>query len=501
VRRLAALAAKLDDWLNPIAVKELRQAVQAKYVAGLLLVFLIGQLIAVGAIVLGRRDYEPTYATGAGTFMVLFGILVGTCMLFVPAYCSGRLMAERSAANADLLFVTALRPRAIVWGKLSSGLVLTILIYSACMPFLTFTYLLRGIDLPSIFLSLLTGLFGSAAAIQLAIFIACIPTSRPLKGLLSLVALGFTIQLFVAVLLSSFMWMRGGVAGSASAAQLWTTVLLALALALGGIGFLFVLTVAMLSPASANRALPVRLYMSIAWLVTGGAAAATSAVRGDLGTVSAWVAVSVVLFCIGLFASVSERETLGPRVTRTIPRRAWLRPLAFLFYSGGAGGVTWACLMIVLTFVGAALSRSLRPSGYTFDELSDTMTAMAGIALYAFCYAGTAYLIRRAFFPKTKPAYTWMIGVCIAAAAFLLPVLGQLVRPGAMYYRRASELWSLGTPLLVSGYDYRALAFTFAGVWALVVALIASPLFFRQVAQFRPYKSTIALEPQAVPEG
>src|SRR5205823_4778714 len=81
---------------------------------------------------------------------ILQGILLFTCLLFIPAYTGIRLAAERSDINVDLLFISTLRPRAIVRGKFVAALVLAVLIFSACTPFMTFSYLLRGLDVPSV---------------------------------------------------------------------------------------------------------------------------------------------------------------------------------------------------------------------------------------------------------------------------------------------------------------------------------------------------------------
>ena len=83
--------------------------------------------------------------------MGLLGILMFTCMIFVPLYSGGRMSLERSNADMDLLYVTTLSPGAIVRGKYLTATALTLLIFSASMPFMILTYLLRGIDLPSIF--------------------------------------------------------------------------------------------------------------------------------------------------------------------------------------------------------------------------------------------------------------------------------------------------------------------------------------------------------------
>ena len=81
-------------------------------------------------------------------------------MAFVPLYAGVRLSLERNDANIDLLFVTTITPGAIVRGKYFAAMALTLLIFSACMPFMMFTYLLRGIDLPTIFYLLAMRLHG-----------------------------------------------------------------------------------------------------------------------------------------------------------------------------------------------------------------------------------------------------------------------------------------------------------------------------------------------------
>ena len=88
---------------------------------------------------------------GRNVFMFLLGILLITCIGFVPLYSGIRLSLERNDANIDLFFVTTITPGAIVRGKYLTAMALTLLIFSACMPFMILTYLLRGIDLPTIF--------------------------------------------------------------------------------------------------------------------------------------------------------------------------------------------------------------------------------------------------------------------------------------------------------------------------------------------------------------
>ncbi|MDE0043340.1 MAG: hypothetical protein OXT74_14975, partial [Candidatus Poribacteria bacterium] len=88
---------------------------------------------------------------------------------------------ERSVENVDLLFITNLRPWSIIWGKFLAALALTVLLYSAGMPFISFTYLLRGIDLLSIFSLMAINFIVVAAGIQCAILIGALPVKWVFK--------------------------------------------------------------------------------------------------------------------------------------------------------------------------------------------------------------------------------------------------------------------------------------------------------------------------------
>ncbi|MBN1918365.1 MAG: hypothetical protein JW889_10670 [Verrucomicrobia bacterium] len=483
MRAVGAIARKLDDWVNPIAVKELRQAVQARLIAGLLLLFLLGLLVTTMALASDRGQYGyDSEGIGGGVFIVLYGILLGTCVGLVPAYCGGRLMAERSGAHADLLFATALRPRAIVWGKFSAGLILIVLIYSACAPFLTLTYLLRGIDMSVIFLLLGVGLALSALSLACTVFLACVPASNLLRGLLGLVWLGvtFVVLLYVVRLARAFIDYGGGL----MMREVWEVCSVLATFALMVTVFLFLASVTLMSPPSANRILPVRVYVTIAWLLT---ALAVYFTLGLFHLARAWATFCVFVLSCGLLVAVSERDQVGPRVARAIPRSPLLRPFAFVFYTGSAGGLVWSCLMIALTLLAwHHLRTTTYMMRYPAVELDEATQELLGMATYALAYAMTGYLLQRSLFRRTNTGQTWMLALCIAALAFLPPLGAHLFELDPFGDRGTSSLWALGTPMLVFDEDYRAVALTFSLLWATAAFMFALPRLWRQVGAFKP---------------
>src|SRR5205085_4577573 len=117
VNRLRTLAARLDDAVSPIVIRELRQAVRGRSLAVILLLFLVVELIALGLATAGGQlfftGYDGGRELGGTVFTVLFRVLLFTTLLFVPLYTAVRMTLERGPEHLDLLFATPLTPRAI----------------------------------------------------------------------------------------------------------------------------------------------------------------------------------------------------------------------------------------------------------------------------------------------------------------------------------------------------------------------------------------------------
>ena len=125
----------LDDRVNPIVVKELRQAVKSWFIVGLLLLLLSVLTLIQLIWVMSSTDLGSTSSDGGrDLFLVFQGTLLAISLLGLPVYTGVRLAAERASATSDLLYVTTIRPWSIVWGKLAAGVVVTLLVFAACAP-------------------------------------------------------------------------------------------------------------------------------------------------------------------------------------------------------------------------------------------------------------------------------------------------------------------------------------------------------------------------------
>ena len=489
---------KINDALNPIVVKELRQAVQGKFLIVVLMLFLVVQLFTMG-IFLANESASLSFNAGRTIFVVLSSILLATCLLFVPAYTGIRLASERSDANVDLLFITTLRPRSIIWGKFLSALILTILLYSTCMPFMTFTYLLRGIDLPSICILLVFNFLIIAVCIQSAILIGCLPTNRVFKAILGVIWLVTTVGIFVSTRFLSAELLNEGIGSQFDSWRFWRGALSVLGGGLALTGILVLLSVALISPLSTNRALPVRLFTTGVWLLTGTSIAIWSITARDFSPAMVWAVLYILLYGIALFIAVSEREHLGQRVRQSIPREGVIRLLVFPFYSGSANGVVWASLMITLTLLAVwARLTFFSPSPLTSSEPNEFMAVVAGLGLYAFSYALAAAFIRRTLLAnRVVSSYTWII--CL-----ILLVITSTIIPLLLFFVSGDwdAEWFMVSPfglfagLIDSNDSVLFGSVTIAWISSIVIGILNLPWLLDQITNFRPPRQETASESQ-----
>jgi hypothetical protein len=496
---------RLDDAMNPIVVKELRQAVKSRLVVSALLLLLLVQVIVLGAFLFFRGIRQPDgvdYQAGREIFLTLQGIMMGLCMLLVPAYAGVRLAAERSDTNVDLLFISTLKPRAIVWGKFLAAVVLVLLIFSACAPFMTFTYLLRGIDIPSILLVLGIDLLAVLLGTMLAIFFASVPTTLVLKIVLLLLGFGALIFLLWAAVGTSvaLVELRGI---RMDRPEFWAVFGACVTGVLALMGLLFVWSVAVVSPPSANRALRVRLYNLAVWGLMAVVAGVGTYYIKHPALLYTWQVLMLVLFGLQLVISINERDRWGPRVARAIPHNRLLRFLAFLTYSGAAGGLLYGLLMLALTIgLGTAAVYwwwDHFPSYLSRGKPETVAMVLTIIALYVYAYSMTAVVCRRAFFrERVKPAFTWIVGLVLVGLGSALPYVFILSVPQNSLAFENENTWIVLTNPFASAYvasdprgntqiyDFDWWCLVFVALWSVLVTLLALPWLASQVRAFRP---------------
>jgi hypothetical protein len=493
---LLSVASWMDDRMNPIVVKELRQSIQSRFVVSVLILLLIILMTTLFLYIVNTEAIgQVTGNHGADLFQIFQGMLVTTCLVFVPAYVGGRLAVERASATSDLLFISTLRPSSIVWGKLLAGMVVTVLIFSACAPFMVVTYLLRGIDPPTIAFVIGLDLLVVLAATQMAILVGAVPMSMIFKVLLSLLV-GVSFLWTLGLLAISMVWQMStwGIGSRMGEWEFWAPILGFVICWLGGVGLLFFLTVAMISPPPSNKAFPLRLYMTGVWAVSLGVFIYLGSYYGGTGGwLIVWAAFASGVILTALIISVSERDVLGPRLRRSIPRNLLLRVPAFFLFSGAASGLSWSILMMALTLGVAWGYSSMGGGGTSFGSDEVRVLAAIGVAgLYLLAYALTAVLLRRWLFKHAAAvASTSAIALFLVAMGCIVPVIVAFsLNP--TNWDRHGDWWLALNPLsaifdLSSRWtDLQTRNLFIAAIWSVVMILLNFRWLSGQVGSFRP---------------
>ncbi len=477
----------LDDRLNPIVVKELRQAVRGRFLAGILVFFLALQLLTLGLFLLTKGissiDLVGGQSYGEEVFAILVGLLFFAAVFCVPAYAAVRIYSESGGDQMALFFVSTLPPHRIISGKLASNLVLSLLLFSACLPYLSFTYYLRGIDLPTVFVALAAGLLASVAAIQGAIFLALLPVSRLLRVLIALAGIGGLMMLFMAVLGLAMAMADSGIGSQLASWDFWGPALAVLAVGSLIFGLVFFLSVAIVTHAAANRARPVRIYALAAWLASGSAVAYACFAHGKRDLVVVWLGVVLSLSAGSLLVAICARDRMSARVRGEVPASPIGRFASFFLFSGSANGVAFSSLLIAVTVAAGELFD--RHLGRSLDGLHLELLGFCG---YVFAYALAAVLLQRHWLGRWfKRPQTWVLALVLAALLSLAPPIGGFLFAPDVVARSLDEgLWTIFNPFAPFQFQVSELATRFALGSAAVMAIFAGRWFLSQVLDFRP---------------
>jgi len=465
----AGLRDRFSHWRewepNPIVVKELRQAVRSAALPAMLIVFPSVLFFTALCFMLGQAaTFGTSPSMGSDLFVAFAAVLAVLSMLFIPFYVGGRMGVERSAGNVDLLYVSTLTPGQIIRGKILCGWYLAVLFFSASMPFMAFTSLLRGIDLPSIFFVLLWLFLLVCASVPIAIFLVCLPASQVFRLLLVVCAVPILYSSLSLFLSPGSNLIRSGIGAQMGTAMFWIGFLRSLLSPLATLVLLYFSSVALISPASANRALPLRICVTVVWAVRlvlnavgtvtsgrlmvasalsgmpvgrlmaapgllgmpfGRVPTMTFAVAGSVFSVSALANSIPVLLAVSLLVVISNEDHLSRRVRRAIPTGRRKRLLAFLFYNGAAGGLVWLMLLAAATFLSILLFHPEPASGFSSYSTPFWTPELYNGAfyLYIFAYGLTGLAIHRRIFPRRPAKLAGLIAVFIPVGLVILPLI------------------------------------------------------------------------------
>lgn len=389
-----AAIGKLEAWsdrLNPILVREVQQAVKGRV---FMLTVLAALLVEVFIALAVADDVARGHGSGRNAFDAGLATLAPLLLFVVPMQAYQSMIGELRGGMIEQLLLSELRPLRIVAGKLGAAMVQFTIYLSVAAPLLTTSYVLRGVDLPTILFCLAFAMLFCLGATAFAIAAALqgtLPSMRPLAMIGMAFGLG-TASLSMVGYIGSGECLRD-VSWLLRSSELWPV---ASAVALGtlaAIALLALIAQAYLAHTFENRSTGFRVFLFVvplAWfgwmyLVEGGTPSPE------------FVGVSSFLLALfGTFVAlfmVTELRDLSPRVRAHVPKQPLVALLVAPLLPGRDRGLL--CMVGYVALVGALTWLSWSPrtgSFFRFDEAMVRGGAM--IAAYAFAYLTLVRLAR-----------------------------------------------------------------------------------------------------------
>ena len=425
---------RASDFFNPILVKETRQSLKSRsFVTVFILMLIASWMISAIGVLYVYGPELPYAAAGRNFFSAFYMVLAIAVFMVVPQGAFRSIQSERDLQTFEMLTITTLSPRQIVWGKWWSATVQTIVYYAAIAPFMVFTNLLRGISLPFIAFVLIWSFIGSVTLAMLAIMFSTFTKQRQAFGVLQFLLVMPMVSSLWGLL--ALMFEISGTELPVDQPWFWLVQAIILSLLIPAFILFRQIATANLTFEGANRSTGVRisclvlLVVALGWmllLTIPGLLPSSWGIAGTVPTaaVTTWCSLlGLWLWVVGLYAS-TEDDRLSRRVRQESPRgKAW-RLLILPFFPGGgrgflyfliSGGLLWGTGTFVIAFSTGSSDEQLR--GQT------TMLAVAGYLLF---YVGLASFLGRCIRrvgSDLHASHARVLGILIAAAGIIGPYL------------------------------------------------------------------------------
>jgi hypothetical protein len=445
---------RAGDWLNPILVKETRQAIKSfQFTITFVLVLIACWVVTIGGVaIIGPRIF---YSASGGTMLTAYYVILAFPLAVVVPYAAFRsLAAEREDNTYELLSITTLRPRQIISGKLGSSIVQMAVYFSAITPCLAFTYLLRGVDLPTIAIMLVYTFFGSLGLSMVGILLATLSEQRFAQVFVSVALVAFLLFVFWGACL------LGGTTVQYSYSfigdeEFWIATLAMATAYVTTFALAYFAAAGMITFTSENRSTPLRIGMLVqqaAWIGWMGYAWIQSDFRHEVLLIMAMMA-GIYWYFMGTLLT-AEKPQMSERMRRRLPTTTfgranltWLNPgpaTGYMFVVANATAVGIVCILGMIVGSNARPGVGGWPGG---EELFFLLVIGWG---YLVAYLGLGMLIVSAV--RHIALVTMLANVLIHFLVVLagsgIPTVIQLMSPESRYedytfLQVTNPFWSL----------------------------------------------------------
>lgn len=508
---------RLGEHLNPILVKETRQALKSRQ-----FVFTFALLLIFGWAwsIFGLWVMGPEVVYGAKGPQMLLGyyiILAFPLIVVVPFGAFRSLASEQEEHTFELLWITTLRPRQIVSGKLGSAVVQMLIYLSAISPCIAFTYLLRGVSFPTIALILAYTVLASLGFSLIGLLIGALSTEKHVQVILSVVLIfGLLLAFHISCLTAwglvdysdrffreSEFWLVNGAILTAYGSYF---------------ALVFVAAVARITFASDNRSTPIRVvlfaqHVLLTIWIAGICLESTASSSMFVGMLIFFIVLASLHWYIAGAFMTGESPDLSLRVRRQLPMSFLGRVFLTWFNPGPATGYVFAVsgiLVALITVAAAAIFvEFVMPpgtAGSRFVTIETVLVFASLAACYLTIYLGLGLLLvgMLRHVSRTGLVLSLLIQILLLLLGCGVPLLVQTMTPrwgqsGYSLWHITNPLWTLAeigdnttlpvdTPILL----------TVLPLAALIVFALNLPAIFRELRHVRIAKPLRVAEEDAL---
>ncbi len=519
------LISRLSEYMNPILVKEVRQALNSRVflLTFMTMLFVCWSISVAGSLMAGEKLQYVAYAP---LFFTLYAsVLMVALFVIVPFSAYTSLQSERQEATFDVLTITTLGARRIVFGKMANALVQILIFFIAITPFVAFTSLLQGFQLANVCWVMLGLFYVSVTLSAVGIVASSLATKRFFQGVNMILFIAGLLLLTLSLATGGVspwsgsaiyelsrqqvfgdhwvIWLGFGIAGLFAAIYSW----LALEVAVARITFV-----------SDNRSTAIRvcfLILLTCWQVLMLCLAHfIPTIPEILLSMLVWTGIQLVVIC---WFSTTEPMGLSRRLHNRIHRNLFSKVLGIVFAPGAGRGMIYTLMMATIFVLVAVWMQEIfgaattlagparaGPASDRFAHVGGTMGCFA--VIYAAFGLVTSDAARRSL-PLAHSGHVRMMSLILIGAFAVVPFIAYYIanykEVDVLRYNISFLLNPLSTLSMViaptggPGNTMNANSIlTALAILSAVAVFFASPLMFRAVYELftKPERSRLSAE-------
>ena len=424
---------RLGDRMNPILVKEARQALKSRqFVATFFLLLSFAwawTLLGVAIFTINSPDQSPP---GWAMLIGYFLVLVVPILLVVPYSAFRSLAAEREDGTFELVSITSLSATQVITGKLFSALLQLLVCFSVLAPCMVFTYVLRGVDIAIIGLTLGYSVMCGFLFIVVGLVMGAASKSRHWNTFFSIclfIAFAVGGWGFCAFILSAVITSDGI---PIDEIDFWIGNLTVLTIYAGYIMLLLLASAAQISFPSDNRSTRLRVTMVALQVIFVGWGFFYLSRYSDPEILAAVLFGSAAHWMLMGWFMIGESGRISPRARRKLPKTAIARAVFTWFNPGARTGyllvVANMLMLLALITIGGEIAvretDTVRQFGRRLGQVQWTTVL---VVFYVIFYLGVTSLTLEVLrmFGKIGLFISLMVGVVILTMGAGIPPLAQ----------------------------------------------------------------------------